>query len=108
MVRWLILLAFLPIVTGRAQTVQVPSPKQGRPGEILPWTRFRPRADSYTPTAEETQRIQGKISQLGGMLRDLHSRGVGDALLADVEIFHEAARWILQFPEEFFRPEAVG
>ncbi len=88
--------------------MQVPSPKQGRPGEILPWTRFRPRTDSYTPTAEETQQIQAKIGQLGVMLRDLQSRGVNDGLLVDVEIFREAARWILQFPEEFFRPDSVG
>src|SRR5437899_751943 len=108
MLRSAVLLAFLPLVTGLAQTVQVPSPKQGRPGEILPWTRFRPRTDSYAPTAGETQQIQAKIGQLGAMLRELQSRGVGDALLADVEIFHEAARWILKFPEEFFRPDSVG
>ena len=47
-----------------AQTVQVPSPKQGRPGEILPFTRFRPRTDPYKPTAEEKQKIQAKIDEL--------------------------------------------
>src|SRR5947207_14449119 len=107
MLRSAVLLAFLPLVTLLAQTVQVSSPKQGRPGEILPWTRFRPRTASYTPTAEETQQIQAKIGQLGAMISGLQSRGTDDALLADVEIFREAARWILKFPEEFFRPDAV-
>ena len=98
----------LLVSSGLAQTVQVPSPKQGRPGEILPWTRFRPRTDPYKPTAEEKQRIQAKIDQLGAMIRELRSLRVVDTLLADVEIFHEAARWILTFPEEFSRKEAVA
>src|SRR5258707_2551213 len=99
--------AFLIATTGLAQTVQAPSPKQGRPGEILPWTRFRPRTESYSPTAEEKQQIQSKIDRLGSMTRGLHAKGVDDALLVDVEIFHEAARWIMTFPEEVFRKEAV-
>src|SRR5258708_7106720 len=102
----ILLLALFALSTAFGQTIQVPSPKQGRPGEVLPWTRFRPRTDSYTPALEETQKIQAKIAQLGVMIQDLQSRHVDDGLLADVEIFHEAAKWILQFPEEFFRPES--
>ncbi len=90
------------------QTVQAPSPKQGRPGEILPWTRFRPRTESYTPAAEEKQQIQSKIDQLGGMIHTLESHHADDALLVDIEIFHQAARWIMTFPEEFFRKESVA
>ena len=81
------------------QTVQVPSPKQGRPGEILPLIRFRPRTEPYKPSDEEKQRIQAKIDELGAKIRDLRARRVDDSLLADVEIFQEAARWILTFPE---------
>jgi hypothetical protein len=91
-----------------AQTVQGPSPKQGRPGEILPWTRFRPRTEAYSPTAEEKQQIQAKIDRLGAMIRDMRARRVDDSLLVDVEIFHEAARWIMVFPEEFFNKNAVA
>src|ERR1700682_6148920 len=91
-------------MTALAQTVQAPSPKQGRPGEILPWTRFRPRTESYIPTAEEKQQIQSKIDQLGAMIRAIHA---DDSLLVDVEIFHQAARWIMTFPEEFFRKEVT-
>src|SRR5258708_31724923 len=98
-------LAVLIAIPGLAQTVQAPSPKQGRPGEILPWTRFRPRTESYSPTKEEKQQIQSKIDQLGAMIRGIHA---DDSLLVDVQIFHEAARWIMTFPEEFFRNEAVA
>ncbi len=91
-----------------SQTVQVPSPKQGRAGEILPTTRFRPRTEPYSPTAEEKQQIQTKMMALDGEIKGLRGRGVSDELLADVEIFAEAARWILTFPEEFFRKESVA
>lgn len=90
------------------QTVQVPSPKQGRPGEILPLTRFRPRTEPYKPSAAEIKQIQGRLDELSAKLRDLRARRVNDSLLADVEIFQEAARWILTFPEEFSRKEMVA
>ena len=91
-----------------AQTIQVPSPKQGRPGDRLPWTRFYPRTDPYKPTAEEKQKIQAKIDELGAMIRELRARKVDDALLPDVEIFYEAARWKMEFPREFFRQKTVA
>ncbi len=75
---------------------------------MLPWTRFRPRTDPYKPTDEEKQRIQAKAGELDAKRRDLRARHVDDALLAEVEIFHEAARWILTFPEEFNRKETVA
>jgi pimeloyl-ACP methyl ester carboxylesterase len=100
--------AFLASISAFAQTVQVPSPKQGRPGEILPITRFRPRTEPYKPTAEELEQIRTKADRLGVMIRELQARRADDALLADVEIFHEAARWALVFPEEFSRRESVA
>ena len=39
------------------------------------------------------------------MIRGIHA---DDSLLVDVEIFYEAARWILTFQEEFFRKEVVA
>jgi pimeloyl-ACP methyl ester carboxylesterase len=57
---------------------------------------------------EEKQQIQSKIDQLGAMIRGIQAQGVDDSLLVEVEIFHEAARWIMAFPEEFFRKESVA
>jgi len=103
--RWLI-----PTITALsiAQTVQVPSPRQGRAGEDLPWIRFHPRTTPYKPSAEETARIQAKIDQLDAALRSLRANRIDDAILADVELFAQAGRWILAFPEEFSRKEAVA
>src|SRR5687768_14302624 len=105
--RFAVPFAFLTAIAV-AQTIQAPSPKQGRPGDVLPLNRFRPRTEPYKPTAEETQRIHAKADRLGSMIRELQGRRVEDSLPADVEIFEQAARWILNFPEEFFRKESVA
>ncbi|MSV32375.1 MAG: hypothetical protein EXQ57_07635 [Bryobacterales bacterium] len=103
-------ISFCILCTGLvlSQTVQVPSPKQGRPGEVLPLTRFRPRTEPYQPSAEEKRQIQVKLAALDGEIQVRRAKGVKDELLVDVEIFAEAARWILTFPEEFFRKESVA
>ena len=36
------------------------------------------------------------------------SNSKGPALLADVEVYQKAARWILEFPEEFFSQDYVA
>src|SRR5437764_6322792 len=79
-----------------------------RPPENLPWTRFHPAAPPYQPTEAEKQQIQTKIDQLGGMIRELRSRHADEALLPDVQIYYQAARWKMTYPEEFFRPRAVA
>src|SRR4051812_42442774 len=91
-----------------AQSVQKPSPRLGRPDEVLPWSRFHPRTEPYKPTDTEKGNIQSRLRQLDTMIRDLKARHTDDQLLADVEIFAEAARWKLEFPEEFFRPQTVA
>jgi len=74
----------------------------------LPWTRFHPAAPPYRPTDAEKQQIQAKIDQLDGMIRELRSARADDGRLADVEIYAEAARWKMAYPEEFFRPVSVA
>ncbi len=108
MKRFIVPLAFLAALIAAAQTIQVPSPRQGRPGEVLPWTRFRPRTEPYKPSAEEKQQIEAEIDRLSAMIGELRHRRVQDTLLADVETFQEAAKWILTFPEEFSRKESVA
>src|SRR5690242_20607131 len=79
-----------------------------RPPENLPWTRFHPAAPPYQPTPAEKQQIQSKMDQLGGILHELRSSRAEDALLPDVEIYYEAARWKMTYPEEFFRQRSVA
>jgi hypothetical protein len=106
----LVLLAILPAVSQTPQVTapQDPAPKKGKKGpENLPWTRFHPAAPPYQPTSAEKEQIQAKIDQLSRAIGGLRSSHADDVLLADVEIYVEAARWKMAYPEEFFRPRTV-
>jgi hypothetical protein len=87
---------------------QNPQPQSKKGPENLPWTRFHPAAPPYQPTDAEKQQIQSKMDRLGGAIRELRSRHVDDGRLADVEIYYEAARWKMAYPEEFFRQRSVA
>ncbi len=104
----LLILAMLPAAPQTPQTNSPPPPAPAKKApENLPWTRFHPAAAPYPPADAEKQQIQAKIEQLGKAIGDLRSRRADDALLADVEIFHEAAIWKMAYPEEFFRQRSV-
>src|SRR4051812_15136015 len=95
-------------ISGFSLAVAVLISQTARPPENLPWTRFHPAAPPYQPTAAEKQQIQSKIDELAGTIRDIRSRRPDDALLPDVEIYYEAARWKMAYPEEFFRQRSVA
>src|SRR5437660_1343203 len=106
----LVLVATLPALSQAPQGQAPPAlaaPK-GRPPENLPWTRFHPAAPPYRPTDTEKQQIQAQIGRLDGMIRELRSARTDDGLLADVEIYAEAARWKVAYPEEFFRQQSAA
>src|SRR5215813_13705115 len=86
---------------------QNPQSSSKKGPENLPWTRFHPAAPPYQLTDAEKQQIQSKMDQLGGAIRELRSRHLNDGLLPDVEIYLEAARWKMAYPEEFFRQRSV-
>src|SRR5580698_11405883 len=90
----LALLAALPALaqTPQGQASPAPAAQTGRAPENLPWTRFHPAAPPYRPTEMEKQQIQAKIDQLDGKIRELRSTHADDGLMADVEIYAEAAR----------------
>lgn len=100
-------LCLLSTAPAFSQAPQAAQTARQRPPENLPWTRFHPAAAPYQPTSEEKQRIQAKLDELDSRIRELRSKKTNDDLLADVEIYAEAARWKLAYPEEFFRQQSV-
>ena len=71
--------------------------------EGWPYIKLHPAGrEPYKPTDAEKQQIQAKIDQLTGMIRELKAKGTDDGLMADVEVYNEAAKWKLYYPEEFF------
>jgi dienelactone hydrolase len=87
---------------------QTPQSAGKKAPENLPWTRFHPAAQPYQPTDTEKQQIQSRMGELGGAIRELRSRHADNGLLADVEIYYEAARWKMAYPEEFFRQRSIA
>ena len=68
-----------------------------------------PATKSYQPTTAELQAIRAKTDELGAAIQRLAAQRVDDALLADVEIYHKAAVWIVRYAdEEFFAKRYVA
>jgi dienelactone hydrolase len=61
----------------------------------------KPPPPSYVPTAEEREQLMTKTAALEKQISSLRSR-VDAALLADVEVYHKAAAWLLRYPEECY------
>ncbi|HEY1342689.1 MAG TPA: hypothetical protein VGF59_34540 [Bryobacteraceae bacterium] len=62
----------------------------------------------YKPTPEELEQIRAKTAELDALIAPLRLKYAGSARLADVEVFEKAARWIVEFPEEFFTQDYVA
>jgi hypothetical protein len=69
----------------------------------------RKPAPPYQPTDAEKQQIRAKADELAAVLKQLAAKKNDAALLADVEVYHKAADWILRYAdEEFFAKRYVG
>ena len=53
-------------------------------------------------TSAERAEVQSRVNKLAAAVGALKAKGVSEDLLADVEIFHKAGQWLLEFPEHFF------
>jgi len=53
----------------------------------------------YRPTETELRHIQAKMEELAAALKQVRA---DDALLADVEVYHKAAVWIVRYADEEF------
>jgi len=59
-------------------------------------------APPYQPTDAEKQQIRAKADELAAALKQLTAKKTDAALLADVEVYHKAADWILRYADEEF------
>ncbi len=60
------------------------------------------RGQPYKPVDAEKQQIRAKMGELAKAIQGLRERRADDALLAEVEVYHKAAEWILRYEEEFY------
>ena len=71
------------------------------PADIAAAASRKP-APPYQPTDAEKQQIRAKADELAAALKQLAAKKTDAALLADVEVYHKAADWILRYADEEF------
>ena len=71
------------------------------------WIFGQQRPGPYQPTPGERRAIQAKAAELKKQIASLRDIRADQRLLADIEVHHKAAEWILRYPEEFFRESYV-
>ncbi len=59
------------------------------------------------PKPEELRQIEDKAGELDMIIREIKGRRVDEKLVADVEIYSKAGRFLLEFPQTFFVQEGV-
>lgn len=58
-------------------------------------------------TAEQHEELQLKVDRLDAAIQALKARRGEDDLVADVEIYEKAGKWLLEFPEDFTNEQDV-
>ncbi|MSV28288.1 MAG: hypothetical protein EXQ52_06025 [Bryobacterales bacterium] len=59
------------------------------------------------PKPEELRQIAAKADELDAIIRDIKTFRVDEKLVADVEIYSKAGRFLLEFPQTFFVQEGI-
>jgi hypothetical protein len=88
-------LSLLPVMA------QQPQPGRGRGGG---------RGPAQPPpqlTAEQKSQYQSKIEELDSIVKGLRARKVNEDLIADVDIYAKAGKWLLEFPQGFGNAQGI-
>ena len=78
-----------------------------QPAARAPQKGGRGQAPPVQPTGDEKRQIQSKIDELDSLVRNLKARHAQEDLVADVEVYAKAGRWLLEFPEDFFTQDGI-
>jgi pimeloyl-ACP methyl ester carboxylesterase len=82
----------------------VAQPPQGRGGSGGRGGRGAPAVQL---TAEQKSQYQAKIDELDAIVKGLRAGKTDIDLIADVDIFAKAGKWLLEFPQDFANAQAV-
>ena len=77
-----------------AQPSQIPGARSNQPTLVL-------------PTAEEKRQLQSKIEIIDGIIQKMKGKHPSDGLVADIEVFAQAGRWLLEFPDTFYTADGI-
>ena len=58
-------------------------------------------------TGEQKSQYQSKIDEIDAAVKDLRARKVNEDLIADVDIYSKAGKWLLEFPQGFANAQNI-
>ena len=58
-------------------------------------------------TSEQKSQYQGKIAELDAMVNALRAAHANEDLIADVDIYAKAGKWLIEFPQGFGNAAAI-
>ena len=93
----------LPVI---AQQPQPPAGARGGPGGA----RGGGRGPAQPPpelTPEQKGQYQSKIGELDSIVKGLRAKKVNEDLIADVDVYAKAGKWLLEFPQGFGNPQGI-
>src|SRR5215469_11477866 len=56
---------------------------------------------------EQKAQYQSKVDQIDAIVKELRGKKVNDDLIADVDVFSKAGKWLLEFPQGFANSEQI-
>ena len=59
-------------------------------------------------TAEQKNAYQSKIDEIDSIVKELRAKRVDQDLIADVDIYAKAGKWLLEFPQGFVNEQGVA
>ena len=59
-------------------------------------------------TSDARARYQSKIAEIDSIVRSLRAKQVNEDLIADVDIYAKAGKWLLEFPDGFPNQKAIA
>jgi pimeloyl-ACP methyl ester carboxylesterase len=66
-----------------------------------------PAAPPPQLTADQKSQYEAKIAELDAMVQAFRAAKVNDDLIADVDIYAKAGKWLLEFPQGFANAQAI-
>jgi pimeloyl-ACP methyl ester carboxylesterase len=58
-------------------------------------------------TAEQKSQYQAKIEEIDAAVKELRARKINEDLIADVDIYSKAGKWLLEFPQGFVNAQNI-
>jgi pimeloyl-ACP methyl ester carboxylesterase len=112
---WLVLtvgaVCLLPLIAQQPPSIVAPAGASGfgrGAGRGGSGGRGGGRGPAIQLTPDEKAAYQSKIDELDSIVKGLRARNTNVDLIADVDIFAKAGKWLVEFPQDFANAQAVA